>query len=483
MQMLLTRTLAGIPPPQRGDIERVSAFCTKHLSGMQRRSGEAYAEHCHEVASVVREVSDNPDLLCAALLHDLPLHPDVDELLPRSPLSQVQRDMVMSMHRVRRLHIDAKTKDLDTVLRVFTSDQRLLPLRMAHRLNDVRHLKRFSVSLARRISRETLHMYSAIAGRLSMHQWRHEMEDTCFLFLQTATANNLRQQFAHFAPSDRQCLKHTQALLQKELAARDIAATVSTRTKTLYSSYRKMIVKRRRLEELTDRLAVRIVTKTVDECYRALGAVHASLHPIPGKLKDYIGAPKENGYQSIHTVVYPLPGVTEYPVEIQIRTEDMHQACEYGAAKHADYKHCLYGLQSRFARIDLFNNLLVLRESAHSPEQFATLLRTYFSDNQVVLFDGDGGLHHMRSPLTALDFGCQTAGLRIRFLKNIRVNGRTASFDTALKDGDTVECQFGRTVLSVDGWEKWCRQTSSKKHLRSVQRDHATQRSRKAKVA
>jgi GTP diphosphokinase / guanosine-3',5'-bis(diphosphate) 3'-diphosphatase len=482
MQDLLKRTLEGLPSPERRALMEIAAFGERCLGPLPRRSGESYAEHCREVAAVLREITDDPMLVGAALLHDLPLHPDGAALLSQAPLTSEQRAIVDSMHRLRRLHIDEHTKDLDTVLHAFMSDQRLLPLRMAHRLNDVRGLRRFTKTLARSIARETLHMYSAIAGRLSMHAWRHEMEDTCFLFLQPATAQALQKQFAHFAPGDRQCLDHVSSLLKKELAARGIGADLSHRTKTLYSSYRKMAVKRRRLEELTDRLAVRVIVPSVDDCYRALGAVHGCLHPIPGKLKDYIGAPKENGYRSIHTVVYPLPGVTEYPVEVQIRTPEMHEACEYGSARHADYKHCLYGLQSRFARVDLFNNLLILRESAHTPEQFGRLLRTYFNEKQIVLFGADGSMHHLRSPVTALDFACQTSGKRVRSMKSVRVNGRPAPPDTVLKDGDTVECAFGRMSAVTAEWQHACRQPSSRALLRDLlQEHHALNRPRNAK--
>lgn len=470
MQTLLKRTLEGLAADSRRELERASAFSMKHLSAIRRRSGETYAQHCHEVAAALREVTADAGLLGAALLHDLPLHPDTAALMPRAPLSALQKAIIADMHRLRRLHIDEQTKDLDTVLQAFSSDPRLLPLRMAHRLNDVRGLRRFPKSLARVIARETLHMYSAIAGRLSMHAWRHEMEDICFLFLQPVAAEGLQKQFAHFAPSDRQCLSHVKALLQKELRKHGVQAELSHRTKTLYSSYRKMVIKHRRLEELTDRLAVRIIVKTPDECYRALGITHACLRPIPGKLKDYIGAPKENGYRSIHTVAYPLPGVTEYPVEVQIRTQEMHEECEYGSARHADYKHCLYGLESRFARVDLFNNLLVLRESSHSPEQFAVLLRTYFNEKQIVLFDKNGNLHHLRSPVTALDFICQTMGKRVRFLKSVRVNGRSDALDTLLKDGDTVEGIFGRLPVRMQGWKVRCRQPASRKLLASLLR-------------
>lgn len=468
MQSLLSRVTDGLSSQGRALLSDVSAFSRKHLSSIHRRTGESYAEHGHQLAAVLREVMDDAELLGVAVLHDLPLHENGAELLRLSPLTPIQRTLVGKMHELRRLHIDAETKDLDTVLQAFVADHRLLPLRMAHRLNDVRHLKRFSAKLRKQIAHETLHMYAAIAGRLSMHAWRHEMEDTCFKYLQPAIAGALEKKFAAHAKNDALCLEHVGAFVQKHLQSHGILPQIFSRTKTLYSTYRKMAVKRRKFEDLTDRLALRVVVPTVDDCYRALGIVHSCLHPIPGKLKDYIGAPKENGYRSIHTVVYPMAGVSEYPVEIQIRSVEMHQACEFGSARHADYKHCLYGFHSRFARVDLFSNLLVLREAARSPDQFKNLMRTYFNEKQIALFDPKNNLWHLPSPVTCLDFACHTAGKRVKFLKSVRVNGRHAPQDAELRDGDTVECSFGRGVTLKPAWLKACKQTASRKLLRSL---------------
>lgn len=471
MHVPQTRALQKLPEKQRAALSEVADFSLRHLCDIRRRTGETYADHCAEVAAVLGEVTDDSSILRVALLHDLALHPDAKSLLSVAPLSDPERELVTKMSELRRLHIDAETRDLDTVLQAFASDHRLLPLRMAHRLNDIRHMDRFEPRILKAIAHETLHMYAAIAGRLSMHTWRHEMEDACFRYLQPVPATALEKQFKMHEKNDQQCLEHVRALLLKELENHGIKADISCRTKTLYSSYTKMVVKERQFLELTDRLAVRIIVEDLDACYRTLGIVHACLHPIPGKLKDYIGAPKENGYRSIHTIVYPLPGVSEYPVEIQIRSVDMHRECEYGSARHSDYKHCLYGFQSRLARVDLFSNLAILRESARNPEQFGKLLRTYFRDKQIALFDPQDNLYHLPSPVSALDFACHTAGRHVRYLKDIRVNGRAAPLDARLNDGDTVECRFTTKPTMRTHWSSACLQNSSKKLLASIQKD------------
>jgi (p)ppGpp synthase/HD superfamily hydrolase len=455
--------LSGIDQKTAQRLTAAHRFAVRHLSHLKRRSGRSYAENGVEVATVLREVTDDPALIATALLHDLLMHPNGERLLQESPLTPDERLLVARMHSLRRLNINVHTKDLERVMNAFLSEPRLLPLRMAHRVSDIRHLKRFAPTVQRGLARETLHMYAAIAGRLGMHAWRREMEDTCFELLKPDAAKSLRRQFALHAKNDRQCLTHMENFLKKKLATDGIRGELKGRTKTLYSTYCKMVIKHRKFEDLTDRLAMRIIVPKIDDCYRALGVVHRHLRPMPGKLKDYIGAPKENGYRSIHTVVFPLPGVTEYPVEVQIRTLEIHQECEYGLARHADYKQLSYAIDTSLARVDLYRNLQTLHERAHSPGQFEQALRTYFQENHISVFDAKGNLYHLPAPVSALDFVCRVMPDRLTKLAGVRINGRNRGVDTLLKDGDAMEPQFGVAGAFKKDWIKACRQQSSQK--------------------
>jgi len=450
----------------RKQLRAAQMYAGEHLSDIRRRSGETYAEHGWEVAQALLEMTGDAALLSAAALHDLLVHPKGDRLLSRSPLSRDARELVKKMHPLRRLHIDANTEDLDRVVSAITEDMRLLPLRMAHRLNDVRHLNRFAPALSRQIANESLHMYTAIAGRLGMHAWRSEMEEICFPQLYGKAANKLQDRFLACRSLDDACLKHAKRFVSTALRKKDIAFSIEGRIKGLYSTYRKMIIKARPFEDMTDRLALRIVVENTEDCYRVLGIVHERLHPIPGKLKDYIGAPKENGYRSIHTVVYPLPGVTEQPIEVQIRTRDMHRECEYGIAAHGEYKSAAYALRAASARVNLFRNLESLREEARSPEQFEKVLRTYFRDDHVAIFDHRNNLYHLHRPATALDFVCHAFPRRLGRLKAVRINGREQHPGTALRDGDIVEAMFGKTTLVEEEWIRAIEHRASKNLIR-----------------
>jgi guanosine-3',5'-bis(diphosphate) 3'-pyrophosphohydrolase len=464
--MILLMLTRGLPAGEKQKVHAAFRFAKDHLSAVKRRSGESYADHGEEVAITLRELTDDPSLLAVAVLHDLLVHPDGEELLAKAPLTDDERGLVREMHPLRRLQIDESTRDLDTALDAFTTDERLLPLRMAHRLSDVRNLKRFPPALRRAIARETLHMYTAIAGRLGMNAWRRDMEDICFRLLQPKIVTQLEARMRQHAAMDEACLRHGRNFLQRCLREQGITCSIESRIKSLYSTYRKMMIKRRCFEELSDRLALRVIVREPADCYRALGAIHAAMHPIPGKLKDYIGAPKENGYRSIHTVVYPLPGVTESPMEIQVRTEQMHRECEFGIANHGEYKNALYEI--RATHVEIFRNLQTIREESHNPKQFAQALRNYFSQDHIAVFAPDNTLYHLKKPATAIDFVCHAHSKRARTLKNLRVNGRSRPLNTVLQNGDTIEPVFGREVTVKEEWLSACMHRASKSLLREL---------------
>ena len=353
--MYRNKLLEIVPPQDLDEIQAVVDFAYRHLNTIYRRTGESYADHGVMVAITFNELGFDRSLTKVAILHDLFLHDNGDALIKMSPLTIDEQKLAAQMHHLRRLFIDSNTQDLDRFINSFIEDERLLPLRMAHRLMDVRRLSQFKPKLRKQIARESLSMYSAIARRLGMHVWAQEMEDLCFKVVHPSIARRLEAQFKQLKAFDEECLDESRRFLVGKLEEQGIGCKVEGRIKSLYSTYQKMVLKRRSFNELTDRLALRILVEDYIDCYKALGVAHAFMHPIPGKLKDYIGAPKENGYQSIHTVVYPLIGVNEQPIEIQIRTGLMDEVCEYGPAAHADYKKSKYAMTTRLTKVNLFS--------------------------------------------------------------------------------------------------------------------------------
>jgi GTP pyrophosphokinase len=453
-------------------VQQAITFSREHLSGIHRKSGENYCEHGIEVAMTLEEVTDDASLIAIAVLHDILVHPHGSLLLEQSPLSAEERELVRAMHDLRHLHIDVNTQDLDRVLDAFTVDGRLLLLRMAHRLNDVRHLNRFAHARRKEIARETLHMYTAISGRLGFQRWRWQMEDICFLALQPRIAKRMERKFEEMHEIDETCLKHTHSFLLQRLKEQGIHAEIDERIKGLYSTYRKMVLKNRTFEEVYDRIALRVLVTSVDECYRALGIIHTCMRPIQGKLKDYIGMPKENGYRSIHTVVYPLPGISELPIEIQIRTFEMHRECEYGVASHGEYKNWSYALGSTESRANLFRNLEGLHAMLQSKDSFTDALRNSFRSDKVLVFDPQNCLHYLPAPSSALDFACHArpdACLRVR---GVLINGRERPLSTTLRDGDTVDVLLDSAPTLAPQYIRACQQKMTRDLLQHAWKQH-----------
>ncbi|MDP3975315.1 MAG: HD domain-containing protein [bacterium] len=342
-------TLAqGFQKSEQRHLKQVYSYAKRHLSTMGRRSGENYFQHGTEVANTLKELSNDPNLIEVAILHDLLIVPNGRELLRDAPLSRLQKRLVHGMHILRRLHIDERNVDLDLVIRKFSREGRLLLLRMAHRLNDIRHLHRFTKSVRNEIANESLHMYTVIAGRLGLHKWMQEMGDRCFELLQSKLHRMVSKKFAETAEIDKKLIEFSSSFLTHKLKKEGIPFRLESRIKSLYSSHRKMLSKRKNFREIDDRLALRVIVRTEQDCYRTLEIVHANMNPSLKKFQDFIRKPKANGYQSLHTTAYPLSGNRKQPMEIQIRTEEMDRECEYGIASHTDYKISNYGLSTLF---------------------------------------------------------------------------------------------------------------------------------------
>ena len=213
----IDRLTKGFSASDQKRMNNAVSFGKQHLHNIKRRTGVSYADHCVDVALTLHEAVQDPDILIIALLHDILVHPDGKDLLRQAPLSDKQKDIISTMHELRRLHIHASTEDLDKVIDAFMQEPELLHLRMAHRVSDIRQLQDFTPTLRKQIARETLHMYSAIAGRLGMNRWRSELEDCSFPVVQPKLAEQLKDQFQKSSAVDDVCLQHAHRYLQQKL--------------------------------------------------------------------------------------------------------------------------------------------------------------------------------------------------------------------------------------------------------------------------
>lgn len=454
---------------ERDSVSELEVFVKKHLSNIIRKhTGESYAEHSIKMTATLKELTDDPTLLRGSMAHDVLMHPNGKNLLKEIDLSKREAKIVQKMHQLRRLHIDENVQDLGFVVRSFTNDKDIIILRLAHRLCDIRNIGKFKGDIKKSLARETIFAYGPIAGRLGFNAWRREMEDVSFAVLHPRYAKQLKDQFEAYRKFDLTCLRQTKKFVEKNLEKAGIKAEVHYRIKGVYSTYKKLLSSKYTFRTMPDRLAVRILVNTIDDCYRTLGIIHKIMRPMAKGVKDYIGAPKDNGYRSIHTVVYPLPHITEQQIEVQIRTLEMHQDCEFGLAAHYKYKHLNYALADHLSPVDILRNFETLRIETKSPQRFKEVLQNHLAGNKLIIFDQDNNIYHIGRPATVLDFVCLTQKKRCSKLKEVYVNGRPQPFAYTLHDGDTVRLSFAKHKTLKKDWLNFCQKKVNKEFLKSL---------------
>ena len=294
----------------------------------------------------------------------------------------------------------------------------------------------------RRMARETLNLLVPIANRLSLGDLRRRLEDACFYVLDPQGYETLRKKVSPIQLEDDKCLEILLAGVKRLLANSGIQGRVQGRTKSLYSIHRKMGRTGKPLEDIMDRVGLRVIVTTVPECYSVLGLLHTHFTPIPGTFDDYIGLPKDNGYQSLHTCVYPVREISHKPIEFQVRTELMHVEAEHGTAAHWRYKNEAAAAARNHQRTQWIKGLVRQhREAANSEAFIKRLYRQVFRDHLVVFGNG-GRIARMPEKATVRDY-LKIINAHVPQDATVKVNGRVVALDCVLRDGDSIAVPAG----------------------------------------
>ncbi|MER6676112.1 RelA/SpoT family protein [Streptomyces sp. NPDC000983] len=434
-------------------IENAYQVAERWHRGQKRKSGDPYITHPLAVTTILAELGMDPATLMAGLLHDT-----VEDT--EYGLDQLRRDFGDSV----ALLVDGVTKldkvkfgeaaQAETVRKMVVAmakDPRVLVIKLADRLHNMRTMRYLKREKQEKKARETLEIYAPLAHRLGMNTIKWELEDLAFAILYPKMYDEIVRLVAERAPKRDEYLAIVTDEVQQDLRAARIKATVTGRPKHYYSVYQKMIVRGRDFAEIYDLVGIRVLVDTVRDCYAALGTVHARWNPVPGRFKDYIAMPKFNMYQSLHTTVI---GPNGKPVELQIRTFDMHRRAEYGIAAHWKYKQEAVAGASKVrtdvpkaakGKDDHLNDMAWLRQlldwqkETEDPGEFLESLRFDLSRNEVFVFTPKGDVIALPAGATPVDFayavhtevGHRTIGAR--------VNGRLVPLESTLDNGDLVE--------------------------------------------
>ncbi|WP_181803169.1 GTP pyrophosphokinase [Streptomyces shenzhenensis] len=435
-------------------IERAYQVAERWHRGQKRKSGDPYITHPLAVTTILAELGMDPATLMAGLLHDTVEDTEYGLEDLRRDFGDVVALLVDGVTKLDKVKFGeaAQAETVRKMVVAMAKDPRVLVIKLADRLHNMRTMRYLKREKQEKKARETLEIYAPLAHRLGMNTIKWELEDLAFAILYPKMYDEIVRLVAERAPKRDEYLAIVTDEVQSDLRAARIKATVTGRPKHYYSVYQKMIVRGRDFAEIYDLVGIRVLVDTVRDCYAALGTVHARWNPVPGRFKDYIAMPKFNMYQSLHTTVI---GPNGKPVELQIRTFDMHRRAEYGIAAHWKYKQEAVAGASKVrtdvpkssgkGKDDHLNDMAWLRQlldwqkETEDPSEFLESLRFDLSRNEVFVFTPKGDVIALPAGATPVDFayavhtevGHRTIGAR--------VNGRLVPLESTLDNGDLVE--------------------------------------------
>ena len=436
-------------------VRRAYFFAAEAHQHQKRKSGIPYISHPLEVASILTELQMDAMTIASALLHDTIEDTDAGEEQIASTFSPQVAALVSGVTKLGKLEFfsqeERQAESFRKMLVAMAKDIRVILVKLADRLHNLRTLEHMAGHKQRLVARETLEIYAPLAHRLGITWMKAEMEDLSFLYLHPRAYREIETQFAGEQDASERYLTQVQETVAKELVQMSISCRLSGRPKHYYSIYQKMQRQQLPFEEVHDLLAVRVITDTVRNCYAILGIIHALWKPIPGRFKDYIALPKSNMYQSLHTTVL---GPERQRVELQIRTEGMHRTAEEGIAAHWHYKE-RGSTEENEEYFAWLRRLMEWQQDLKDPIEFMETVKIDMFPEEVYVFTPRGEVRTFPRGATAVDFAYSVHTDVGHQCTGAQVNGRMAPLRYQLRNGDTVEVLTSTSHVPNRDWLRW----------------------------
>ncbi len=477
-----------------GSVERLrKAYLFAHSlhAGQLRKSGEPYIVHPIAVAEILSEYRLDETSLVAALLHDVveDTHVSVQEV--EKQFGPNVASIVDGLTKLAKVEFRSSQEKLAENFRkmivAMSRDIRVIVVKLADRLHNMRTLKALPLEKRQRIAEETSEIYTQLAGRLGIYKIKAELEDLCLKELKPSVYSNLVARVAQKRGEREKVINAAKEHLEKSLEEHNIKAKVEGRAKHFHSIYKKMSEKQMEFEDIYDLFALRVLVGSVSECYETLGIVHSMYRPVPGRFKDYIAMPKANLYQSLHTTVVAARGEL---LEVQIRTSEMHHIAENGIAAHWAYKEKRGREQNRSGDeplnqedLEKFNWLKQIvrhQKELQDPNEFLEAVKVDLFDDEVYVFSPKGDVFELRRSSTCLDFAFgvhSDLGLRTTGAK---INGRMSPLRTTLHSGDVVEILSGNKIRATKDWLSYVTTSKARNKIRAYLRSEEREESKRA---
>lgn len=493
----LHNLLSLVKYPSKEKIEligRAYEFAKKAHEGQTRYSGDPYFNHVVETAKILAELGMGRRTISAGLLHDVLEDAGISEDVFEKKFGKEILFLVQGVTKLGKIRYHGEERHIESLRKFFVAmsqDIRVLIIKLADRLHNMRTLEHVPEHKRRRIAMETMEIYVPLAYRLGIRKLKREMEDLAFKYIDPAEYEKISTLIKnHSAIRNEHLEKFRKTLLRALGDAKITDVETDTRIKSHYSLHQKLNKKHRDIDKIYDIAAIRINVRSVADCYKVLGVVHGQWRPLPGRIKDYIAFPKPNGYQSLHTTIFSGDGNI---YEIQIRTKDMHDQAEFGMASHVEYKVADKRLEDpqfswfkqffptpkpidklasfideeRLKHIPLWIKQLVdVQSYVTIPTEFIHNLKTDFFHHRMFIFDNTGAVNDLPVGSTPIDFAYAEDVEIGNHLYGAKVNGKLVHIDSELKNGDIVEIITRAAAHPNPKWLEFCKTTHAKRCIR-----------------
>lgn len=466
-EALKTRALQANPNFNIEKLEKAYNLAFAAHEGQNRVSGEPYITHPLEVAYILADLELDCDTLTGALLHDVV--EDTDHTLEdiKKEFGENVAIIVDGVTKLGKIQYttaeEQQVENIRKMLLAMAKDVRVILIKLADRLHNMRTLTAKSEIKQREKARETLEVYAALAHRLGMSKIKWELEDLSLRYIDPVAYKEITESINLKKQEREKFINDIMETLREKTAEMDIEAQVTGRAKHFYSIYRKMYTQNKSIDELYDLFAVRVIVNSITECYAVLGMVHELYHPIPGRFKDYIAMPKPNMYQSLHTTVIGPNGT---PFEIQIRTWEMHRVAEYGIAAHWKYKEGVDKKTEADSKLEWIRQLLEIQNSVVDTDDFMRTLKIDLFADEVFVFTPRGDIVNLPAGSTPIDFAFSIHSAVGCKMQGVKVNGKIATLDYILQNGDIVEVMTSSAVKGPSrDWLKLCKTSQARSKI------------------
>jgi len=449
-------------------VSRAYYYAEQAHEGQRRRSGEPYIIHPLAVANILADMHLDHQSLMAAMLHDVIEDTGVPKSALATQFGDVVTDLVDGVSKLTNIHFESKeqqqAENFQKMAMAMAKDIRVILVKLADRLHNLRTLGSLRPEKRRRVAKESLDIYVPIANRLGLNDIRIEMEELCFEAIYPMRSMLITKAVKAARGHRSEMVDNISSAIRNRLTEANIQGRVVGREKHLSSIYNKMREKRKSLADIMDVYGFRIITSSIDDCYRILGAMHSLYKPIPGRFKDYIAIPKTNGYQSLHTTLIGMVGV---PIEIQIRTEEMEAMANHGIAAHWLYKSESDQTSGTQRARQWVQNLLELQKNAGSPIEFVEHVKVDLFPEEIYVFTPNGKILELPAGSTAVDFAYAVHTDVGNRCIACRINRQLAPLSAKLQNGQTVQIVTGPNSSPNPAWLNFVVTGKARSNIRS----------------